>query len=159
MRRASRTRGARRKAISSKSACRRASRGYCVFRAASSSKGLRSATHFRPFVRHCERSEAIHRVTKRKNGLLRCARNDDLKHLPPGKYRLFQFGNAGIATCEHFTELVDQRRRRRVDELAGVTKPDHAPRAFGNGGEVERISPLDIAKRDTVDGRDLVGVG
>jgi hypothetical protein len=27
--------------------------------------------------RHCERSEAIHAATKRKNGLLRCARNDD----------------------------------------------------------------------------------
>jgi len=27
--------------------------------------------------RHCERSEAIHRAARRKNGLLRCARNDD----------------------------------------------------------------------------------
>src|SRR5436309_1618288 len=26
--------------------------------------------------RHCERSEAIHLSTQRKNGLLRCARND-----------------------------------------------------------------------------------
>jgi hypothetical protein len=26
--------------------------------------------------RHCERSEAIHLTTERKNGLLRCARND-----------------------------------------------------------------------------------
>src|SRR6187402_297825 len=26
--------------------------------------------------RHCERSEAIHLTTQRKNGLLRCARND-----------------------------------------------------------------------------------
>ena len=28
--------------------------------------------------RHCERSEAIHLATVRKNGLLRCARNDGL---------------------------------------------------------------------------------
>jgi hypothetical protein len=28
--------------------------------------------------RHCERSEAIHRATAGKNGLLRCARNDVL---------------------------------------------------------------------------------
>jgi hypothetical protein len=27
--------------------------------------------------RHCERSEAIHLAAQRKNGLLRCARNDD----------------------------------------------------------------------------------
>jgi hypothetical protein len=27
--------------------------------------------------RHCERSEAIHGAAKKKNGLLRCARNDD----------------------------------------------------------------------------------
>src|SRR5712675_785415 len=27
--------------------------------------------------RHCERSEAIHLATVRKNGLLRCARNDE----------------------------------------------------------------------------------
>src|SRR4029077_7681292 len=27
-------------------------------------------------ARHCERSEAIHRAPQRKNGLLRCARND-----------------------------------------------------------------------------------
>jgi hypothetical protein len=27
-------------------------------------------------LRHCERSEAIHRATQKKNGLLRCARND-----------------------------------------------------------------------------------
>ena len=31
--------------------------------------------------RHCERSEAIHRATQRKNGLLRCARNDGETHL------------------------------------------------------------------------------
>src|SRR5260370_36846576 len=30
------------------------------------------------FHRHCERSEAIHGPGKRKNGLLRCARNDGL---------------------------------------------------------------------------------
>src|SRR6266700_3833320 len=70
--------------------------------------------------------------------------------LLPGKHRLFQLGHAGIAACQHFAELVDQRRRGRVDELAGVTKPDHAPRAFGNGGEVERVGPFDIAKRDAV---------
>jgi hypothetical protein len=38
---------------------------------------LREAIH-RP-GRHCERSEAIHRATVRKNGLLRCARNDGLR--------------------------------------------------------------------------------
>ncbi|HMH06499.1 MAG TPA: hypothetical protein VK579_07500, partial [Terriglobales bacterium] len=27
--------------------------------------------------RHCERSEAIHLAARRKNGLLRCARNDE----------------------------------------------------------------------------------
>src|SRR5712672_1238408 len=36
--------------------------------------GLREAIH-RP-RRHCERSEAIHLAAQRKNGLLRCARND-----------------------------------------------------------------------------------
>src|SRR5882757_4997278 len=35
---------------------------------------LREAIH-RP-GRHCERSEAIHLAAQRKNGLLRCARND-----------------------------------------------------------------------------------
>src|SRR4030088_3525353 len=35
---------------------------------------LREAIH-RP-RRHCERSEAIHLAAQRKNGLLRCARND-----------------------------------------------------------------------------------
>src|ERR1700704_2495431 len=35
---------------------------------------LREAIH-RP-LRHCERSEAIHLATVRKNGLLRCARKD-----------------------------------------------------------------------------------
>ena len=29
-----------------------------------------------PATCHCERSEAIHRATEGKNGLLRCARND-----------------------------------------------------------------------------------
>jgi hypothetical protein len=28
------------------------------------------------YHRHCERSEAIHLAAQRKNGLLRCARND-----------------------------------------------------------------------------------
>src|SRR6266581_1184000 len=32
--------------------------------------------HFRRPGRHCERSEAIHLAAQRKNGLLRCARND-----------------------------------------------------------------------------------
>jgi hypothetical protein len=30
------------------------------------------------FWRHCERSEAIQLAAQRKNGLLRCARNDEL---------------------------------------------------------------------------------
>ena len=76
--------------------------------------------------------------------------DNNAKPLFPGKYRLFQLGNAGIAAPKHFAELIDQRCRRRVDELAGVTKPDHAPRAFGNGDEVERIRPFDIIKRDAM---------
>src|SRR5258707_14307881 len=32
--------------------------------------------------RHCERSEAIHLAAQRKNGLLRCARNDVEKPVP-----------------------------------------------------------------------------
>jgi hypothetical protein len=33
--------------------------------------------------RHCERNEAIHLAAQRKNGLLRCARNDVDKSMPP----------------------------------------------------------------------------
>src|SRR5260370_24882349 len=33
--------------------------------------------------RHCERSEAIHLAAQRKDGLLRCARNDVDKPVPP----------------------------------------------------------------------------
>ncbi|MEO8322488.1 MAG: hypothetical protein ABI561_29620, partial [Bradyrhizobium sp.] len=35
------------------------------------------------YQRHFERSEAIHLATQRKNGLLRCARNDDPNQLYP----------------------------------------------------------------------------
>src|SRR5260370_7292800 len=78
-------------------------------------------------------------------GLLRCARNDGLKldidALLPCKYRLFQLGNAGIATPEHLAELVDQRCRRRVDELAGGTKPDHPPPPFSNADQLQSARP------------------
>src|SRR5258706_7736059 len=70
--------------------------------------------------------------------------------LLPGEYRLFQFGYAGIAPLQHFAELIDQGRGRRVDESAGVTKPDHAPRAFGNGGGVERARPCEIIQRQAI---------
>src|SRR5207247_780677 len=80
-------------------------------------------------------------------------RNDE-KTLLPGEHRLFQFGDAGIAPLQHFAELIDQGRGRRVDEPAGVTKPDHAPCALGDGREVEGGSPCDIIKRDAVHGGD-----
>jgi hypothetical protein len=37
---------------------------------------IRATKLARVFPRHCERSEAIHRAAEKKNGLLRCARND-----------------------------------------------------------------------------------
>src|SRR5664279_3726009 len=56
----------------------------------------------------------------------------------PGKYRLFQIGNTGVAPGQHFAELVDQRGRRGVNDPAVMMEPDHTPRALGDGGEVER---------------------
>src|SRR5256885_6334541 len=53
--------------------------------------------------------------------------------LLPGEHRLFQLSHAGVAPLQHFAELVDQGRGRRVDESSGVTKPDHAPRTLWNG--------------------------
>ena len=45
--------------------------------------------------------------------------------LLPRKHRLLQIGDAGIAPRQHFAELVDQRRGRRVDEMTGVMRyPD-----------------------------------
>src|SRR5258707_15050285 len=70
--------------------------------------------------------------------------------LLPGEYRLFQFGHAGIAPLQHFAELIDPGRGRRVDESAGVTKPDHAPRALGNGGKGEGVSLCKLNKRGTM---------
>src|SRR5258708_16071225 len=40
------------------------------------SGGMRRENAKVRFFRHCERSEAIHAAARRKNGLLRCARND-----------------------------------------------------------------------------------
>src|ERR1700692_1377911 len=79
-------------------------------------------------------------------------------NLLPGKYRLFQLGHAGSAARQHFTELVDQSRRRRVNEATGVTKPDHAPRAFRNGDKVERVYLFDLVKRNAMHRCDLSGV-
>src|SRR5882672_7985852 len=104
--------------------------------------------------RHCEEQsdEAIHSFFLWRDGLLRgaCHRarvratrrlattvKRCLSSLLPGEYRLFQFRHAGIASRHHFAELIDQGGGRRVDEPAGVTKPDHAPRALGDSGEVE----------------------
>ena len=73
-----------------------------------------------------------------------------VRHLLPGEYRLFEIGDTGVAAGQHLAELVDQGRGRRVDVLADMTEADHAPRAFGNGDEVERIRPFDIIKRDAM---------
>src|SRR3974390_82950 len=70
------------------------------------------------------------------------------KLLFPCKDRLLQFGHARVAACEHLAELVDQRSRRRMDELALVTKPDNAPVALRNRDEVERLHPFDVFDRD-----------
>src|SRR5277367_5093450 len=78
--------------------------------------------------------------------------------LLPGKYRLLQLADARNATREHFAKLVDHRRGRRVNELTGEMKPDHAPRALGNFGKIERIGALDIRKRDPVHRSDLRGI-
>src|SRR5205823_3676249 len=64
--------------------------------------------------------------------------------LLPGEYRLLQVGHPGISSAQHFAKLIDQRRGRRVDEPARVTKPDHAPIAFGNRGEVKGLGLLDL---------------
>src|SRR5262245_25570028 len=39
----------------------------------------------------------------------------------PRKHRLLKLGDAGVAPRQHLAELVDQRRRRRMDVLAGET--------------------------------------
>src|SRR6202035_799923 len=70
--------------------------------------------------------------------------------LLPRKHRLLQIGDAGIAPRQHFAELVDQRRGRRVDEMTGVTKTDDASRALGNRDEVECLYPLDFVKCDSM---------
>ena len=64
----------------------------------------------RVFGRHCERSEAIHLATRRKNGLLRCARNDGigdgmlgcLKSEPArsGRWWTHKGSNLGPLPCE-----------------------------------------------------------
>src|SRR5579863_697418 len=64
----------------------------------------------------------------------------------PRKYRLLQLGHTGVAAGEHLAELVNQRRRRCVNELTGMTKPDDAPRTLGDRHEVERVPPLDFLK-------------
>src|SRR5215510_1489385 len=79
--------------------------------------------------------------------------------LPPRKYRLLQFRDAGVSSRQHFGELIDQRCGRRVDMLAGMAEADHAPRAFGNRSEAERVVSLDIVECDAMDGGDLRGVG
>jgi hypothetical protein len=43
---------------------------------AGAARAAGSRSRIQIYQRHCERSEAIHRSTSRKNGLLRCARND-----------------------------------------------------------------------------------
>src|SRR5207247_8958327 len=55
--------------------------------------------------------------------------------------------------------LIEQRRRRRVDMLAGMAEADHAPRAFGNRGEAEGVVSFDVGERDTMHRGDLRGVG
>src|SRR5258708_29100148 len=60
--------------------------------------------------RHCERSEAIHLAAQRKNGLLRCARNDVDKSVPP---QLSSSAN-GSAEC-----APDDRLRRAIQMLWG----------------------------------------
>src|ERR1700754_493068 len=99
---------------------------------------------------------------------VQCTSKFDASHRPrmtitpfmslPRKYRLFQFGHAGIAPRQHFAELIDQGRRRRVEELAAVMKADHAPRAFGDRGEAEGIRLLDLLKPDAMHRGDLVGI-
>jgi hypothetical protein len=77
----------------------------------------------------------------------------------PGKDGLFEISHAGIAAGEHFAELIDQRRRRRVNELPGVTKSDDASRALGDCDEVERFRPLDIVKPNPMPEATSAGLG
>src|SRR5262245_108515 len=60
-----------------------------------------------------------------------------------------------MATGQEFAELVDQRRRRRMDMAAMEAEADHPARALGNAGEAEGIVLLDLVKRDARDGRNL----
>ncbi len=65
----------------------------------------------------------------------------------------------GGPATKHFAELVDQRRGRRVNELAAMTKPDDAAIALGNADEVEGLRPFNVAERDAMHRGDLVRTG
>ena len=59
----------------------------------------------------------IMRKQKAKTGLL------------PGKHRLLEIGDTGVAPGQHLAELIDHRRRRRMDQPLVPVKTDHAARA------------------------------
>src|SRR4051794_15293394 len=74
--------------------------------------------------------EPIHTLRTLRNGLLRSARNDRGTFLFPRKDRLLEFRDPRSPPRQNFGKLIDQRRRRGVDMLAGMAEADHAPRAF-----------------------------
>lgn len=77
----------------------------------------------------------------------------------PGEYWLLEVGNAGVAAGEQLAELVDQRRRRRVNELAGMAVSDDAALALRDRHEIERFRPRDLGQRDAMYRGDLVRIG
>ncbi len=58
----------------------------------------------------------------------------------PGRRRAY-------AAREHFAELVDHRRGRRVDGAAVHVQAHHAPLAFRDGVELDRVLARDIGER------------
>src|SRR5262245_65050792 len=87
------------------------------------------------------------------------ARRNPPKELTPGEDRLFQLRDAGLTAGQELAELVDQRRCWRMDVPAVEAEADHPARALGNPGEAEGVLPLNIVKRDTMDGSNLRRVG
>src|SRR5258708_34840676 len=80
-------------------------------------------------------------VRQRKYGLLRrCAPRNDGPALLPRKHRLFQLSHTCCAARQHFAELIDQRRGRRVDVECAEGNAGHAPRTFPDHAETGRIA-------------------
>src|SRR5882672_4284574 len=80
------------------------------------------------------------------------------RRLSPGEDGLLQVVDTGGAAGKHLPELIDQRRRRRVDSAAIDVQADDVPVALGNGDEFGYVRPHDVGDGNVVHGCHLVRI-